>query len=135
VAPGRVDLDRVVAVGAAVEGLQIDGFVASPTPGTDVARFVRRAWDLDALRREHEDFIRRWERPLPREGDPLASFVLLGAHWIRLLRLDPVLPDRYLGEDWPAPRSASVHRGAFSSLEQRARAAFADLVRDARARR
>jgi phenylacetic acid degradation operon negative regulatory protein len=135
VAPGRVELDRIVAVGSAVEGLQIDGFVASPTPGTDVARFVRRAWDLDALRREHEDFLRRWERPLHREEDPLASFVLLGADWIRLLRLDPVLPDRYLSEDWPAPRSASVHRGVFTSLEQPARAAFADLVRDARARR
>jgi phenylacetic acid degradation operon negative regulatory protein len=135
VAPGRVDLDRIVAVGAEVEGLQIDGFVASPAPGTDVARFVRRAWDLDALRREHEEFLRRWERPLPREGDPLALFTLLGADWIRLLRVDPVLPERYLGEDWPARRSASAHRAAFVSLQPRAQAAFADLVKDARARR
>jgi phenylacetic acid degradation operon negative regulatory protein len=135
VAPGRVDLDRIVAFCAEVEGLQIDGFVASPTPGTDVARFVRRAWDLDALRREHEEFLRKWERPLPRDGDPLALFTLLGAHWIRLLRLDPVLPDRYLGEDWPARRSTSAHRTAFASLEPRARAVFADLVKDARARR
>ena len=135
VAPGRVDLDRIVAVGAEVEGLQIDGFVASPTPGTDVARFVRRAWDLDALRREHEEFLRRWEQPLPPDGDPLALFILLGAHWIRLLRLDPVLPERYLGDDWPARRSASVHRAALASLEPQAQAAFADLVEDARARR
>ncbi|MBB3674722.1 PaaX family transcriptional regulator [Modestobacter versicolor] len=135
VAPGRVDLDRIVAVGAEVEGLQIDGFVASPTPGTDVARFVRRAWDLPALRREHEAFLHRWERPLPRDGDPIALFTLLGAHWVRLLRLDPVLPEQYLGEDWPARRSASAHRAAFAALQPRARAEFTDLVRDARARR
>ncbi|SFK76529.1 PaaX family transcriptional regulator C-terminal domain-containing protein [Geodermatophilus ruber] len=134
-APGRVDLDRIVAVGAEVGGLQIDGFVASPTPGTDVARFVRRAWDLDALRREHEEFIRRWEGSLARDRDPVALFTLLGAHWIRLLRLDPVLPERYLGEDWPARRSASVHRAAFASLEPQALAAFARMVEDARARR
>ncbi|WP_369138714.1 PaaX family transcriptional regulator C-terminal domain-containing protein [Modestobacter versicolor] len=135
VAPGRVDLDPIVAVGAEVEGLQIDGFVASPTPGTDVARFVRRAWDLAALRREHEAFLDRWERPLPRDGDPVALFTLLGAHWIRLLRLDPVLPERYLGADWPAHRSARAHRAVFTSLQPRARADFADLVRDARSRR
>jgi phenylacetic acid degradation operon negative regulatory protein len=135
VAPGRVDLDRIVAVGAEVEGLQIDGFVASPTRGTDVARFVQRAWDLDALRREHEEFLRRWEQPLPRDGDPLSLFTLLGAHWIRLLRLDPVLPERYLGEDWPARRSASAHRAVLPSLEPPAQAAFADLVKDARTRR
>lgn len=135
VAPGRVDLDRIIAVGAEVEGLQIDGFVASPAPGTDVARFVRRAWDLDALRREHEEFLRRWERPPPRDGDPLALFTLFGAHWIQLLRLDPVLPERYLGEDWPARRSAAVHRAVLASLEPQAQAAFAGLVEDARARR
>ena len=135
VAPGRVELDRIIAVGAEVEGLQIDGFVASPTPGTDVARFVWRAWDLDALRREHEEFLLRWERPLLQHGDPLASFILLGAHWIRLLRLDPVLPERYLGENWPARRSASAYRAVFAALEPQARAAFAELVADARARR
>ncbi|MGY1805524.1 PaaX family transcriptional regulator C-terminal domain-containing protein [Blastococcus sp. SYSU D00922] len=135
VAPGRVDLDRITAVGAEVEGLQIDGFVASPTPGTDVPRFVRRAWDLDALRREHEEFIRRWDRPLPRDRDPLALFILLGAQWIRLLRLDPALPERYLGEEWPARRSASAHRAASAELAAPAQAAFVDLVRDAHARR
>ncbi|MGY2004887.1 PaaX family transcriptional regulator [Blastococcus sp. SYSU DS1024] len=135
IAPGRVDLERIIAVGAEVEGMQIDGFVASPTAGTDVARFVSRAWDLDALRREHEEFLRRWGRPLPRDGDPLALFTLLGAHWIRLLRLDPVLPERYLGEDWPARRSASAYRAVAASLGPQAQAAFAGLVKDARGRR
>ncbi|SFF71533.1 PaaX family transcriptional regulator C-terminal domain-containing protein [Blastococcus tunisiensis] len=135
IAPGRVALDSIIGVDTEVEGLQVDGFLAAPAAGTDVARFVARAWDLDALRREHEEFLHRWERPAPREGDPLTSFTLLGAHWIRLLRLDPVLPERYLGEDWPAHRSARAHRAAFASLEPRARAAFADLVQDARARR
>jgi phenylacetic acid degradation operon negative regulatory protein len=135
VAPGRVDVDRMIGVRADVGGLQIDGFVAAPTTGTDVARFVRRAWDLDALRREHEEFIRRWERPLLQDLDPVALFTLHGAHWIRLLRQDPVLPERYLGEDWPAGRSASVHRAVLASLEPHAQAAFADLVGDARARR
>lgn len=135
IAPGRVDLDSITTVGAEVGGLQIDGFVASPTPGTDVSRFVRRAWDLDALRWEHEEFLHRWDRPLPRDGDPLASFTLLGAHWIRLLRVDPVLPQRHLGEDWPGRRSAAVYRTVLAVLEAPARDAFADLVRDARAKR
>jgi len=134
VAPGRVDLDPIVAVGAEGEGLQIDGFVACPAPGTDVARFVRRAWDLDALRWEHDEFLRRWA-PLSRDGDPLALFILLGAHWIRLLRLDPVLPERHLGEDWPGRRSAAVYATVFAALESPAAEAFADLVRDARAKR
>ena len=135
IAAGRVDLESITTVGAAVDGLQIDGFVASPAPGTDVARFVRRAWDLDALRWEHEEFLRRWERPLPRDRDPLALFPLLGAHWIRLLRVDPVLPERHLGDDWPGRRSAAVYRNVFAALEAPALAAFADLVRDARAKR
>ena len=135
IAPGRVDLDSITTVGAEVEGLQMDGFVATAASGTDVARFVRRAWDLDALRWEHEEFLRRWDRPLPRDQDPLALFTLLGAHWIRLLRVDPVLPDRHLGEDWPARRSAAVYRTVLAALEAPARDAFADLVRDARARR
>ena len=135
VAPGRVDVDRMIGVGAKIGGLQIDGFVASPTTGTNVARFVRRAWDLDALRREHEEFIRRWERPVLQDLDPVTLFTLHGAHWIRLLRQDPVLPERYLGEDWPAARSASVHRAVLAALEPDAQTAFADLVADARARR
>ncbi|GAA4753696.1 PaaX family transcriptional regulator C-terminal domain-containing protein [Modestobacter marinus] len=135
IAPGRVDLDSIIAVGADVGGLSIDGFVAAPAAGTDVARFVRRAWDLDALRWEHEEFLRRWDRPLPRGEDPLALFTLLGAHWIRLLRSDPVLPERHLGEDWPGRRSAAVYGTVVTALEARAQAAFADLVRDARARR
>ena len=46
-----------------------------------------------------------------------------------------MLPERYLGEDWPARRTASAYRVAFASLEPPARAAFEDLVEDARARR
>ncbi|RZU32094.1 PaaX family transcriptional regulator C-terminal domain-containing protein [Blastococcus saxobsidens] len=136
IAPGRVDVDRIVDVRAEVEGtLQIDGFVATPTADTDVARFVRRAWDLDALRREHEEFIRRWSGPAPQGLDPVALFTLHGADWIRLLRQDPVLPGQHLGEDWPAPRSADVHRAVVAGIEASAHAAFADLVADARARR
>ena len=96
--------------------LQIDGFVAVPTSGT-------------------EEVIRRWDRPLPRDRDPAALFTLLGAHMIPLLRVDPVLPERYLGEDWPARRSAAVHRAVSTSSEARAEASFADLVEDARVRR
>jgi phenylacetic acid degradation operon negative regulatory protein len=135
IAPGRVDLDRVLAVGAQVEGLQIDGFVAAPAPGTDIGLFVRRAWDLSALRREHEEFVARWAGPLPRDGDPVALFLLLGAHWIRLLRSDPVLPEQYLDEDWPARRTTVVNREAHAALAPRAHAAFAAIVADARARR
>ncbi|MGY1710805.1 PaaX family transcriptional regulator C-terminal domain-containing protein [Geodermatophilus sp. SYSU D00758] len=134
IAPGHVDLDRVVPDADGAD-LQLDGFLATPAPGTDVARFVRRAWDLEDLRREHEEFARRWSGPLPGDGDPVALFTRLGAHWIRLLRLDPALPERHLPEDWPAGRSTAAHRAAHRALAPRARAAFDAAVRDARARR
>ncbi|TYP90317.1 PaaX family transcriptional regulator [Blastococcus xanthinilyticus] len=131
-APGQVPLDRVLTLPVTDESVQIDGFVVRPAPGTDVGRLVRRAWDLDALRREHEAFIARWEGPPARDLDPVAAYTLLGAHWIRLLRQDPVLPQVHLGEDWPAARSAAVHRSASEALEPSARAAFTELMAWAR---
>ncbi|NEK84982.1 transcriptional regulator [Blastococcus saxobsidens] len=131
-APGLVELDRVLALPAAGPALQIDGFAVRPAPGTDVGRLVRRAWDLPALRREHEEFIARWEGPPASDVDPVAAYTLLGAHWVRLLRQDPVLPQDHLGPDWPAARSADVYRSAAGELEPRARAAFTELMAWAR---
>ncbi|MGY2003406.1 PaaX family transcriptional regulator [Blastococcus sp. SYSU DS1024] len=131
-APGRVELDRVLARPTTGESLRIDGFAARPAPGTDVGRLVRRAWDLDALRREHEAFISRWDGPPARDLDPVAAYALLGAHWVHLLRQDPVLPQVHLGDDWPAARSSAVYRSASRALEPRARKAFTELTEWAR---
>jgi phenylacetic acid degradation operon negative regulatory protein len=135
IAPGIVDLERIVSFPVDDEELQIDGFVVQPAPGTDVGRLVRRAWDLDALRRAHEDFASRWQAPPAAGADPVACYTALGAHWIRLLRQDPALPAQYLDDDWPASRSSTVYWQVARTLEPRAQAAFADLVAWARTRR
>jgi phenylacetic acid degradation operon negative regulatory protein len=132
IAPGVVDLDRIVTFPIDGEEFQIDGFVARPGPGTDIGGLVRRAWDLPALRREHEDFIRRWSEPLPDDVEPVSCFTAIGAHWIRLLRQDPVLPEQYLDDDWPAARSTAVYHQVAATLEPRATKAFAGLVASSR---
>jgi phenylacetic acid degradation operon negative regulatory protein len=118
IAPGRVDVARVLAgeVFHEVDELA-EAFYAQPTPDTDVARLVHRAWDVDAIRAEHQRFLAAWEPEDAVEGPPLARLTLLGADWLQLLRTDPGLPAEHLPGDWPATRSAKTYRARFDALE------------------
>jgi len=116
IAPGRVDVGAVFADSGLtdVAGLA-DWFAASPLPGVQVEELIRRAWPVDRIRDEHERFIQRW-RSWSAEEDPLAQITLLGADWLRVLRADPGLPARFLGDGWPAAQSAATYRQCYQAL-------------------
>ncbi len=99
-------------------------------PGTDMDGVVRRAWDVPAVRREHERFLAAWTHRPPVDGD-LARVTLLGADWLRLLRTDPGLPARHLGPGWPAPESAALYQRTYRALEPGARDALRRMGSDA----
>jgi phenylacetic acid degradation operon negative regulatory protein len=135
IAPGIVDVAALLGDTARRGGdLVADGFVARPLPGTQVDRFVRRAWDLPALRAEHERFLRRWSTP-PEPAEPVTQVTLLGADWLRLLRADPGLPQEHLPADWPAQASFDTYRTLRARLEPQAFAAFDELLASRGSRR
>ena len=129
IAPGTVDVGAVLGHEGLAEAAGLaDAFAARPLPGTDVDRLVRRAWDVDALRRAHLAFVASWSRP-PRVAGSLAQLTLLGADWLTLLRADPGLPAAQLGTDRPAEASAATYQRVFDSLEPAARAALSRSLR------
>nr|WP_275585667.1 PaaX family transcriptional regulator C-terminal domain-containing protein [Geodermatophilus sabuli] len=128
IAPGRVDLDRVLGATAEEADIVADGFLARPLSGSRVRLFVERAWDLPALRAEHEQFLREWTEPDAGTGDPIARLTLLNAHWVHLLGVDPGLPLEHLPAGWPARESADVYRRAAAVLGPRAHESFGELV-------
>lgn len=131
IAPGTVDVAAVFAEGGLGDAAGLaDWFTAQPMPGTDMDGVVRRAWDVPAVRREHERFLAAWSGRPPVDGD-LARVTLLGADWLRLLRTDPGLPARHLGPGWPAPASAALYRQTYEALEPGARDALSRMVADA----
>ncbi|PRI11209.1 PaaX family transcriptional regulator [Leucobacter massiliensis] len=90
----------------------IVAFRAQELPAFPMGGRVQGAWDLDEVRAAHERFLEQWGEAGPEvaELEPLVGRTLLVADWLALLRRDPRLPEHYLGEDWPAPRSLAVYR-------------------------
>ena len=119
IAPGQVDVSGLLT-GLAVDGLDglAEAFLARPAPGTDVGGLVHRAWDVAAIRAEHERFLARWEHTDDdaRGGTAMSRLTLLGADWLQLLRTDPGLPAEHLPADWPAARSARAYSARFDAL-------------------
>lgn len=111
--------DPVQALESLESDLETAGIVAFRAwdlAGFPMGERVGVAWDLGAIRAEHDRFLARWGDPDPglRSAPPLAALTLLVADWLELLRSDPSLPAEYLGDDWPASRSHAVY------LERRA---------------
>lgn len=130
IAPGAVDLDA--ALGGIVPDLppaSVNAFTATEAAGFPMAETVRIAWDVERIRRAHEEFIAHWERDGEADGlSPLTARTLLVADWLALLRVDPRLPREYMDEDWPSARSLELftrrHREyAFPAVRE-----FASLV-------
>lgn len=136
IAPGHVDVSRVLA-GDVFGGLGelAEAFHAQPTAGTDIARLVRRAWNVEAIRAEHERFLAAWEPDFAIGGRHLSRLTLLGADWVQLLRTDPGLPAEYLPDDWPAARSAHTYRARYEALEPQADESLRRLVASDASRR
>lgn len=86
-------------------------FRAEPFMWTDPARIAREAWDLPRIAAGYEQFLRRWTGNSAVEpGDALSRRIRLGAEWLLLIRLDPVLPPALLPPDWPGTRAAAAFR-------------------------
>jgi phenylacetic acid degradation operon negative regulatory protein len=134
IAPGTADVAALFADGGLGDAAGLaDAFTARPMPGTDIAGLVRRAWDVPAVRQQHERFIATWADSPPVAGD-LAGLTLIGADWLRLLRADPGLPARHLGPDWPAPVSSAVYRRNHDAMLPGARRQLERLLAESRPR-
>ncbi|MPY55684.1 PaaX family transcriptional regulator [Streptomyces spongiae] len=106
VAPGRVDVEELLSDLPTQDALGlVQAFHGTPTAPSRPEQLVHKAWDLEALRAGHLDFLARWEHTEPAPADALPQLLMLHDDWGRLLRADPGLPAAYLDDDWPARRS------------------------------
>lgn len=99
-APGEVDLGAALApLREQLPADAVTAFRAQEMADFPIAAAVRGAWDLDAIRAEHEAFLEAWEQPVADTPTPLTTQIMLVADWLALLRADPRLPAEYLGTD------------------------------------
>lgn len=130
IAPGAVDL------GAALEAIipdlppaSVNAFGASELAGFPMSEAVRVAWDIEGIRRAHDEFIAHWQDDDDAAGlAPLTARTLLVADWLALLRVDPRLPQHYMGDDWPADRSFELFTRRHREFAFPAVRDFASLV-------
>lgn len=129
IAPGIADLDDVLSDGDLADAVaESGGFLARPLPSTPMASIVARAWDLSAVRGQHDRFLRRWRQGPAPGPNPVTELTALVADWLQLLRVDPGLPAAYLPADWPAHESCDTYRREWGRL-QTAFSAFEALAR------
>lgn len=110
--------DHAREVAAVLAPLGPDVLVLDRAAGDDQA-IARTAWDLDALREEHEAFLDRWRGASTRPEDDREAFrrrLELVHDWRKFLFRDPGLPDQVLPADWVGHRSAEVFRATYESL-------------------
>ena len=123
IAPGVVDLAEVLEPHRdEIREHEVVAFHAEQLPSFPVSGVIDSVWNLDALRASHELFIDEWTaHGRGATSMPAASqLIALGADWTTLLRVDPRLPDEYLGVDWPSSRSFDVYRQRRAELESEA---------------
>lgn len=108
-APGIVDVSGVLETLHAESAIAF-AFVGNPTESTANREFISAAWDLDALRARHDEFIRTWSQGSTPTPNAVAARTAMAADWLSLLRADPGLPREYLPGDWPADMSAKVYK-------------------------
>ena len=120
IAPGVVDVEAVFSRTALPNTRDsAEWFSASPMPGVDVERLVRRVWPVEEIRVQHEAFLARWGGGVS-ASPALPQITLLGADWLDLLRADPGLPACTLAVDWPAQASTAAYRRRYRALLPRA---------------
>ena len=117
IAPGEVDLARALGpLSADLPARSVTAFRATDVAGFPVS--VAAAWDVDAIRAEHEAFVRRWSASTAADSGPssLSVHTMLVADWLALLRADPRLPRDFLDDAWPADRSVAAYRARHTEL-------------------
>lgn len=104
------------------------GFTSVPLSEQDMPGMISRAWDLAAIRAEHELFNRTWNGNTHKTSHPLAELVHLLNDWSTLLLADPGLPASGVPHDWPAPTSMETMRTNKQALWEPARAQLDTLL-------
>lgn len=133
IAPGEVDVAHVLDE---IAGDDVVAFAFAGHPiGEASTELVSAAWDLDALRADHEGFVARWSSTATAGQDPLAAQVAMYADWLELLRRDPGLPAEFLPGDWPASRSVETFRAASRRRADAADARLQHLIDESMRRR
>lgn len=135
IAPGDHDLAGVVD--ELVDGPdrpRIEAFAAYPK-FSDVQGMIARAWQLEELARQYQEFLDEWDvpNPAPAARDALGRELLLISAWRQLLRDTPRLPAAHLPVDWPATRCHDLFHTLHASYDREARRLFGEiLARDTR---
>ncbi len=130
-APGEVDLVRALGpLREDLPGQAVTAFRARDLEAFPVSASVREAWDIDAIRGEHESFLEEWSGRQTDEhrSSRMSALTELVADWLSLLRADPRLPQEFLEPAWPADRSLEVYRARRSELAAPAIEAFQTLL-------
>jgi phenylacetic acid degradation operon negative regulatory protein len=83
---------------------------AQDPSATDVARW----WDLDALRRQYDEFLHahdgRRADQRRRDADAFVDYLRIIDQWRLFPRIDPGLPPSLLPADWPAGEAWDLFR-------------------------
>jgi phenylacetic acid degradation operon negative regulatory protein len=120
VASGERDLARMFEpLSSEFEVADIVAFRARDLPDFPMGDRIGAAWDLDAIRAAHAEFLSKWESPSSEQANtaPLATMTMLVSDWLALLRKDPSLPAEYLGDEWPAAHSHAAYRRCRAALQ------------------
>jgi phenylacetic acid degradation operon negative regulatory protein len=130
IAPGEVDLAGALGpLSADLPPRAVTAFRATDVAGFRVA--VQAAWDVEAIRAEHEAFVGMWSASAATDGpSSLSAHTTLVADWLALLRADPRLPRDFLDDAWPADQSVAAYRARNAEFSAASAAAFSALVSD-----
>jgi phenylacetic acid degradation operon negative regulatory protein len=131
IASGEVDLASALGpLGPDLPTGSVTAFRATDAAGFPVA--VQTAWNVEAIRAEHEAFVGTWSASAATDGglSSLSAHTTLVADWLALLRADPRLPRDFLDDSWPADRSVAAYRARHAELSAASAAAFSALVSD-----
>jgi len=119
----------------------VDVFTAQYQGFDEATELVRRAWDLEALEGQYQQFLddhgpleeRLARRRRPVDGAEAFGWYTLALHdWRKFPYLDPGLPAELLARNWPGRRAADLFGRLRARLEPTAFSYAASLVGDTR---
>jgi phenylacetic acid degradation operon negative regulatory protein len=104
-------------------------FTAQYQGGTSLAAMVWRAWDLDELAREYDEFTGAFSGDAdPNSHDPLVRVIDLVHAWRRFPWIDPGLPAQFLPAPWRGSAAAELFARQHARWADEAIAAWKQLL-------
>ncbi|MGH2914875.1 MAG: PaaX family transcriptional regulator [Solirubrobacteraceae bacterium] len=124
-------VERSTELGAAIAGgpdAAARSFVAELVNGDDPRKLIAEAWELERVREQYLAFIEDFGGRRPSTPDACFRMQTLLVHtWRRFPFLDPDLPRRLLGRDWPRDRAHALFADRHARWAPAARAYFEAL--------